>query len=93
MYVLTVCHFFVSGPSFKVSRRQATIKMRAAGEFYITNDAKRPLYVDGKPVLNGNKAKLSNNAVIEMAEIRLVFVTNQQLVEHIRQGAAKLLVA
>lgn len=83
----------VAGPAFKVSRRQATIKLRATGEFYMTNDGKRPLYVDGKPILSGSKVKLVNNAVIEIADLRLVFLTNQELVSQIRQGATRMMLA
>ncbi|UYV82004.1 MCRS1 [Cordylochernes scorpioides] len=55
----------LEGPSWKVSRRQGVIKLHQ-GEFYIYNEGKRPIYVDSRPVLTGTKAKMTNNAVIEV---------------------------
>lgn len=34
----------------------------------MVNEGKRPMYVDGKPLLPGSKTKLNNNAVIEVSE-------------------------
>lgn len=42
------------------------IKLRNNGDFYIANEGKRPIYIDGKPVLTGNKQKLNNNSVVEV---------------------------
>lgn len=36
------------------------------GEFYIANEGKRPIFVDGRPVLRGHKTKLNDNATIEV---------------------------
>ena len=43
------------------------IKLRNTGEFFIANEGKRPIYIDGKPVLTGNKHKLNNNSVVEVS--------------------------
>ena len=40
----------LEGPAWKISRRQGVIKLKNSGEFYITNEGKRCLFVDGKPV-------------------------------------------
>ena len=56
----------LEGPAWKISRRQGVIKLRNTGEFFIANEGKRPIYIDGKPVLNGNKHKLNNNSVVEV---------------------------
>ena len=56
----------LEGPAYKVSRRQGTIKLRSNGDFFITNEGKRPIYVDGMPILHGNKTRLNNNCVIEV---------------------------
>jgi len=80
----------LEGPAFKVSRKQATIKLRSAGDFYMVNEGKRPMYVDGKPLLPGSKTKLNNNAVIEVACLRLLFLANQELISTMRADTAKM---
>ena len=57
----------LEGPAWKISRRQGAIKLRNNGDFYIANEGKRPLYIDGKPILTGNKQKLNNNSVVEVS--------------------------
>ena len=54
------------GPAWKISRRQGVLKLRASGEFLISNEGRRPFFVDGKPVLSGSRSKLSNNCVLEV---------------------------
>lgn len=56
----------LEGPACKVSRRQATIRLRNNGDFFISSEGKRPLFIDGRPVLQGNKVKLTHNSVIEV---------------------------
>ena len=56
----------LEGPAWKVSRRQAIIKLRNNGDFFITNEGKRSLLVDGKPVLPCTKQKICNNSVLEV---------------------------
>ncbi|XP_075532866.1 microspherule protein Rcd5 isoform X1 [Dermacentor variabilis] len=77
----------LEGPSWKISRRQGVIKLRNTGEFIIANEGKRPIYIDGKPVLAGNKHKLNNNAVVEMANLKFIFLVNQDLISVIRSEA------
>ena len=60
----------MEGPAWKISRRQGIIKLKNNGEFYIANEGKRALYIDGKPVLKGNKAKLNHNSVVEVSDIK-----------------------
>lgn len=57
----------LEGPAHKVSRKQGTIKMRSNGDFFISNDGKRPIYIDGMPLLMGHKMRLNNNCVIEVS--------------------------
>lgn len=59
----------LEGPSKKISRRQGTIRLRNHGDFSISNEGKRPIFVDGRPVLSGNKHKLINNSVVEVKKI------------------------
>lgn len=57
----------LEGAAHKVSRKQGTIKLRSNGDFFIVNEGKRPIYVDGAPVIQGSRTKLSNNNVIEVS--------------------------
>lgn len=80
----------LEGPAAKVSRKQATIRLRNSGEFFMSSEGKRPIFVDGRPVLQGNKVKLNHNSVIEIAALRFVFLVNQDLISAIRQEAVKV---
>ncbi|CAK1544525.1 unnamed protein product [Leptosia nina] len=80
----------LEGPAAKVSRKQATIRLRNSGEFFVSSEGKRPIFVDGRPILQGNKVKLNHNSVIEIAGLRFVFLINQDLISAIRQEAVKV---
>lgn len=82
--------FSLEGPAYKVSRKQGTIKLRSNGDFFITNEGKRPLYVDGSPLMYGNKARLNNNCVIEISNLRFIFLINHDLINAIRHESAKM---
>ena len=56
----------LEGPAWKISRRQGLIKLRNNGEFYIANEGKRAIHIDGKAVIKGMKCKLNNNSVVEV---------------------------
>jgi microspherule protein 1 len=55
----------LEGPAWKVSRRQGTIRLRNNGDFFLSSEGKRAIYVDGRPILAGNKYRLNNNSVVE----------------------------
>ena len=59
----------LEGPAWKVSRRQGIIRLRNNGDFFLSSEGKRPIYVDSRPILAGNKIKLNNNSVIEVTKI------------------------
>ncbi|XP_078287508.1 microspherule protein 1 isoform X3 [Rhinoraja longicauda] len=80
----------LEGPAWKISRRQGIIKLQNNGDFFIANEGRRPIYIDGRPVLSGNKWKLNNNSVVEIAGLRFVFLINQDLIALIRAEAAKM---
>ena len=64
----------LEGPSRKILRKQALIKLTANGDFVITNVGKRAFHVDSEPVLGKLLcAKLFNNLVVEIAGLRFVF--------------------
>ncbi|XP_055840639.1 microspherule protein 1 [Episyrphus balteatus] len=79
----------LEGPACKVSRKQGTIKLRSNGDFFISNEGKRPIFIDGSPLLCGNKTRLANNCVVEIAGLRFVFLVNYDLINAIRHESAK----
>lgn len=79
----------LEGPSTKVSRKQAIIRLSTAGDFDIANEGSRAIMVNGAPVLTGSKARLSNNTVIELCNLRFVFLINTELIDAIRAEATK----
>ncbi|XP_051967619.1 microspherule protein 1 isoform X1 [Xyrauchen texanus] len=81
----------LEGPAWKISRKQGIIKLRNNGDFFIANEGRRPIYIDGRPVLSGNKWKLNNNSVMEIAGLRFVFLINQELISLIKAEAAKMI--
>lgn len=82
--------FSLEGPAYKVSRKQGTIKLRSNGDFFITNEGKRALYIDGTPLMYGNKTRLNNNCVIEISNLRFIFLINYDLINAIRHESAKM---
>lgn len=80
----------LEGPAWKISRKQGVIKLKNNGDFFIANEGRRPIYIDGRPVLGGSKWKLNNNSVVEIASLRFVFLINQDLIALIKAEAAKL---
>ncbi|XP_049542419.1 microspherule protein 1 [Anopheles darlingi] len=80
----------LEGPAYKVSRKQGTIKLRSNGDFFITNEGKRPLYIDGRPLLCGHKARLNDNCVLEISNLRFVFLINHEFINTVRQESAKM---
>ncbi|XP_062842424.1 microspherule protein 1 [Trichomycterus rosablanca] len=80
----------LEGPAWKISRQQGIIKLKNNGEFFIVNEGRRPIYIDGRPVLTGNKWKLNNNSVLEIAGLRFVFLINQELISLIKAETAKM---
>ena len=56
------------GNDTKISRRQATIKMRALGDFVILNQGKHAMYIDGQALLPGEVAYLHDQSVIRVRE-------------------------
>uniref|UniRef100_A0ABD2XJK0 Microspherule protein 1 n=1 Tax=Trichogramma kaykai TaxID=54128 RepID=A0ABD2XJK0_9HYME len=80
----------LEGPAWKVSRRQGTIRLKNNGDFFLSSEGKRPIFVDSRPILSGNKMKLNNNSVIEIAGLKFIFLINQELINVIRHEATKL---
>lgn len=70
----------LEGPAWKISRRQGTIRLRNNGDFFLSSEGKRPIFVDSRPILAGNKMKLNNNSVIEVLNhsLALLYKTKYQ---------------
>ncbi|XP_056418170.1 microspherule protein 1 [Hyla sarda] len=81
----------LEGPAWKISRKQGVIKLKNNGDFFIANEGRRALYIDGRPVLPGSKWKLSHNSVVEISGLRFVFLINQDLIALIKAEAAKMI--
>ncbi|XP_050431866.1 microspherule protein 1 [Adelges cooleyi] len=75
----------LEGPSWKISRRQATIRLRNTGDFLIVCEGKKCIYVDGKPLAAGSRCRLNHNSVLEVAGLRFLFLINHQLINTIKQ--------
>lgn len=54
--------------------------MRNTGEFFLAVEGKRPVYVDGRPITAGNKARLYDNSVVEFSSLKFTFLVNQELI-------------
>ncbi|CAG0898031.1 unnamed protein product [Darwinula stevensoni] len=79
----------LEGPAWKVSRKQGTIKLRSNGDFIVCNEGKRPIYIDGKPVLQGSKAKIRNQSIFEVSHLQFIFLVNLDLVAAVEEETAK----
>ncbi|XP_016988498.1 microspherule protein 1 [Drosophila rhopaloa] len=79
----------LEGPAAKISRRQGAIKLRSNGDFFIANEGKRAIFIDGTPLLSGNKARLAHNCTVEISGLRFTFLVNYELINAIRQESAK----
>uniref|UniRef100_A0A915E6E3 FHA domain-containing protein n=1 Tax=Ditylenchus dipsaci TaxID=166011 RepID=A0A915E6E3_9BILA len=53
------------------------MKLYENDEILMHNLGKRPIYVDGKSILQGEKARLNNNSIIEISLIKLNFTRNE----------------
>ncbi|XP_023020364.2 microspherule protein Rcd5 isoform X1 [Leptinotarsa decemlineata] len=79
----------LEGPAHKISRRQATLRLRNTGEFYLSSEGKRPIFVDGRPITAGNKVRLYDNTVVEIACLRFIFSVNHDLIRAIHNESVR----
>ena len=80
----------LEGPSWKISQKQGVIKLKNNGDFFIANEGRRPIYIDGRWVPCGSKWHFSNTSVVEIANLRFIFLINQDLIALIQAKAAKI---
>eukprot|EP00249_Psilotum_nudum_P011849 c23422_g1_i4 orf=796-3618(-) len=69
------------GRANKVSRRQANIKLKEDGLFYLKNLGRRALTVNNKSIGTGQCAILGSNCLIEVGGMRFIFNINRKLVK------------
>ncbi|XP_018335479.1 microspherule protein 1 [Agrilus planipennis] len=79
----------LEGPAEKISRKQGTLRLRNTGEFYLSSEGKRPIFVDGRPIMPGNKVRLNDNSVVEIASLRFIFSVNQELIKVIHNESVR----
>lgn len=65
-------------------------RLTNTGEFFLSSEGKRPIFVDGVPILQGNKVRLHNNSVVEISCLRFIFTVNMDLTRVIRNEAIRL---
>jgi len=63
----------------KVSRRQAMIKMKEGGVFYLENHGKRPIAVNSRVIASGQHIRLGSNRLIEIGGMRFIFEMDKRL--------------
>ncbi|XP_030921435.1 microspherule protein 1 [Geospiza fortis] len=80
----------LEGPAWKISRKQGVIKLKNNGEFFIANEGRRPIFIDGRPVLVGFWGGVSQPLPPQIASLRFVFLINHELIAMIRSEAARL---
>ena len=68
------------GNASKVSRQQAFIKLRWNGEFCLRNVGRRPVWINNVAVESGRRCHLAPNSLIEVGNMRLLFLPNPTLV-------------
>lgn len=73
----------LEGPAQKISRRQGSLRLRNTGEFYLSSEGKRPIFVDGRPITAGNKVRLYDNSVVEISCLRFIFTINHDSIRSI----------
>lgn len=70
----------LEAPAFKISRRQASIRLTSDGDFILHNEGRRPVYLGGKAVVSGKSAKLQHQQVLEVATMSFLVLLNFALV-------------
>eukprot|EP00252_Welwitschia_mirabilis_P021935 TRINITY_DN5780_c0_g1_i3.p1 TRINITY_DN5780_c0_g1~~TRINITY_DN5780_c0_g1_i3.p1 ORF type:complete len:880 (+),score=211.04 TRINITY_DN5780_c0_g1_i3:584-3223(+) len=69
------------GRANKVSRRQATIKLKEDGLFYLENHGKRSISVNGYVVAQDQRICLASNCLIEIGGMQFIFEINKKSVK------------
>ena len=63
--------FSLEGPTWKISRRHGMIKMTNEGKFMLHNQGRRPVFINGAPVVSGSVMQLQHNSALEVSTLGL----------------------
>ncbi|XP_063709069.1 microspherule protein 1-like [Culicoides brevitarsis] len=73
--------FSSEGLTHKVSRRQGTLKLTENGKFWILNEGKRAIFVNGIPILPHRKGQIRHNSLLEICGLYFLFLVNHVVVD------------
>jgi len=71
--------FSLEGPTWKISRRHGVIKMANDGKFFLHNQGRRPVFINGSPVVTGSSMQLQHNSALEICGLKFLFLINPEL--------------
>lgn len=71
------------GFEYKISREQATIKLKEDGSFYLLNVGKRPLRVNETSLEKYEHVRLPDTCLLEVAGVTLVFEANRVMINRL----------
>ncbi|XP_065051885.1 microspherule protein 1-like isoform X3 [Rhopilema esculentum] len=71
--------FSLEGPTWKISRRHGMIKMTNDGKFMLHNQGRRPVFINGAPVVAGSSIQLPHNSALEICGLKFLFLINPDL--------------
>lgn len=77
----------VDQPGRKLSRRHCIIRLKHDRQFYLSNIGRRPVRVNGQPIMTGARCRLFTNSIIEICAAKMLFVVNDNLLRAIRSFA------
>ena len=78
------------GPSHAVSRRQAYISLKADGHFHICNTGRQGMCVNDTPLLQFQSVQLPHLSLLEVGNLRFLFLVNRAAVDRVLRRTAKL---
>lgn len=74
------------GDAAKISRRQAVIKLKRDGEFYVHNVGRATIFVNGRSVPTGKRMRLTHCCLVEVRQIAFIFEINRSLHAKLKAG-------
>lgn len=78
------------GRANKVSRRQATIRLREDGLFYLENHGRRAIAVNSRDIMTGQCIRLGSNCLIEVGGMTFIFEINRRREQTDREHQARM---
>ncbi|GMH33136.1 hypothetical protein BSKO_00970 [Bryopsis sp. KO-2023] len=81
----------LEGAGAKVSRHQAHLWVDSEGKFYLKCIGRRPMFVNGRRVVQGKTVECCHLSLIEVGTVRLLFMVNQMAVDRMIEATKKRL--